>query len=281
MSTVPFRYLHHLVTVPVLVGGIEATFVLDSGIGLTLVSGSLATSAGCELTGSMYTGHRMSGQEVAIPLGALGSLALGRYRRDDLVVGIFDIAGLEGVEGFLSLDFFRSIPVTVDYPAGVIVLEGAKPMTARAESGIAVDVRVEQDAHSTTVFLPFDVPGRGSISVEVDMGSDSLIVDEALADDLGINLCAASTRRVEGRDETGHEYVRYFTPLQGVVNVTGAPSICQRDPKAMFQKIIYDGLVGDAFLRNFVVTYDLPNARMIFGSPKGRLGMVPPERPAI
>jgi len=32
----------------------------------------------------------------------------------------------------------------------------------------------------------------------------------------------------------------------------------------MFQKIIHDGLVGDSFLRNFAVTYDVANARMIF-----------------
>lgn len=269
MVTVPFRYLHHLVTVPVLVGGIETTFVLDSGIGLTLVSGSVATLAGCERTGATYTGRRMSGQEVTIPLASLGSLVIGGHRREDLDVGIFDIAGLDGIGGFLSLDFFRTKPVTVDYPAGAIELEEADSLAARAGSGIAVDVRVEQDAHSTTVFLPLDVPTRGSISVEVDMGSDSLIVDEALAGDLGINLTEASTQRVDGRDETGSEYTRYFTQLRGVVNVTGAPSICQRDPKVMVQKIIYDGLVGDAFLRNFIVTYDLQNARMIFARPKG------------
>ena len=147
----------------------------------------------------------------------------------------------------------------------MIVLESAETTAARAESGLAVDVRLEQDSHSTTVFLPLEVPGRGSISVEVDMGSDRLILDEALADDLGISLGSASTQMIKGRDETGHEYVRYFTSLEGVVSVTGAPSICQADPKVMFQKIIYDGLVGDAFLKNFVVTYDLPNARMIFG----------------
>jgi hypothetical protein len=32
----------------------------------------------------------------------------------------------------------------------------------------------------------------------------------------------------------------------------------------MFQKIIYDGLVGDSFLRDFVVTYDMGNSQMIF-----------------
>ena len=32
----------------------------------------------------------------------------------------------------------------------------------------------------------------------------------------------------------------------------------------MFQKIIYDGLVGHSFFRNFNVTYNLPEAEMIF-----------------
>jgi len=36
----------------------------------------------------------------------------------------------------------------------------------------------------------------------------------------------------------------------------------------MFQKIIRDGLIGDAFLRNFVTIYDLANSRMIF-APRG------------
>jgi hypothetical protein len=33
----------------------------------------------------------------------------------------------------------------------------------------------------------------------------------------------------------------------------------------MFQEIIYDGLIGHAFLGRFTVTYDMPGARMIFG----------------
>jgi hypothetical protein len=36
----------------------------------------------------------------------------------------------------------------------------------------------------------------------------------------------------------------------------------------MFQKIIYDGLVGGRFLRNFTTTYDLENESMIFSYPR-------------
>ena len=53
-----------------------------------------------------------------------------------------------------------------------------------------------------------------------------------------------------------------------MISLAGAPAIRQSDPEVMFQKIIFDGLVGDAFLRNFIVTYDLPAARMIFALPR-------------
>ena len=49
------------------------------------------------------------------------------------------------------------------------------------------------------------------------------------------------------------------------MRVAGAPKLAQRDPDVMFQKIIYDGLVGHSFLRNFAVTFDLPNGRVVFG----------------
>jgi hypothetical protein len=95
------------------------------------------------------------------------------------------------------------------------------------------------------------------------MGSDSLILDEALAAPLGIDLGASDVRRVEGVDETGHAYVRSFTRLAGSIHPAGAPELAQPDPEVMFQRIVHDGLVGDAFLRNFVVTYDVAGSRMI------------------
>jgi len=34
----------------------------------------------------------------------------------------------------------------------------------------------------------------------------------------------------------------------------------------MFQSIIYDGLAGQSFLKNFTITYDLDRSRMIFAN---------------
>lgn len=263
----PFEYLGNFLTVPVIAGETATRFIFDTGVGINLVSTSVATLAGCSPSGSSFTGRRMSGQEVTIPLGSLTSLTIGDCRREEVPTGLFDLgemAGLDGIGGFLSLDYFRSTPVTVDYSNSTIVIEDTDSVGRRASAGSVINVRVEHDACSTSVFLPLELPGGRSASVEVDTGSDNLILDLALADDLGVDLGDQSTRKVEGRDETGNAFARYFACLHGEVSVTGDSAICQTDPEAMFQKIIYDGLVGDAFLRNFIVTYDLAHDRMIF-----------------
>ena len=36
-----------------------------------------------------------------------------------------------------------------------------------------------------------------------------------------------------------------------------------RNPEVMFQRIIHDGLIGDAFLRNFVVTWDIAASQIV------------------
>ena len=112
VSATPFDRIHHLVTVPVLVGERTARFVLDTGIGLTLLSDRLCAAIGCRSGGSTFTGRRMSGQEVTVPLATAPPLAFGGATRRDHVVGIMALDGfppeLGAVDGFLSLAFFDS-----------------------------------------------------------------------------------------------------------------------------------------------------------------------------
>ena len=265
----PFEYLHHLVTVPVTVdGSVESRFVIDSGIGLTLLSASLADTIGCAPTGATFSGRRMSGQEVAVSLAAPATLAFGGLERTDDRVGIFDTSGFPadfaGIGGFLSLAFFDETAFTVDYPNGVVELETPETLIERVRTGRVLDVRVERDGPSVTFHLPLTLPDGRSVDLEVDMGSGALILDERLAPELGIELDDPRVRRVDGTDETGHTYARSFTTLAGSIHPTGAPELVQKDPDVMFQRIIYGGLVGDEFLRRFAVTFDVRGGRMIF-----------------
>jgi hypothetical protein len=265
----PFERIHHLVTVPVAIGERTARFVLDTGIGLTLLSERLCAEIGCGTDGSTFTGRRMSGQEVTLPLATAPPLSIGGITRRDHSVGIMALDGfpseLGPVDGFLSLAFFEATAFTVDYARGVVVVESPDAVDERARDGSAVAVRLERDGPAVDAFMQLDLPGNRTVEVEIDMGSDTLILDETLAEPLGVDLHHHGVRRIEDRDETGHAYTRFFTGLTGSIHATEAPSVAQTDPEVMFQRIIYDGLVGDAFLRRFTVTYDLPRGRVVFG----------------
>jgi len=269
VSETPFDRLRHLVTVPVVVDGAhEARFVLDTGIGLTLFSGRLCAAVGCTTNGSTFSGRRMSGQQVTVPLVDAPALAMGDAVRRDHVVGILDLAGagseLAAIDGFLSLAFFETTPFTVDYARGVVVVEPPTALEQRAHGGVVVPIHVERDGPAIVAFMLLDIPGETTVEVEIDMGSDCLILDERFAAGVGVDLDGAAVRRTDGTDETGYAYTRRFATLGGGIRASAAPSISQPAPDVMFQRIIYDGLVGDAFLRRGVVTYDLPRSRIVF-----------------
>ena len=256
MIETPFDCLRHLVVVPVLLNGIERRFVLDSGIGLTLVREGLD---GYRLVGSSFTGKRMSGQEVSVPLAAVGSVSFGGVNRTDEEVGVLDMDGFpqafDDIDGFLSLAFFGQQPFSVDYERRTI-------RDGTGASGTRIPMRLEVDGPSVTAFMSLSIPGRVTADVEVDMGSDALILDERLAGPTGARLDAADARREEGVDELGNRYIRTFSRLEGSIHPAGAPDLVQHDPGVMFQRIIYDGLLGHAFLSRFSVTWDIPNSQI-------------------
>jgi hypothetical protein len=149
----------------------------------------------------------------------------------------------------------------------VVVLEGDATRAERLRDGIAVEIELVREGPSLDAFLPLVLPGGQSISVEVDMGSGTLILDHRLAAELGVDLDAPDVRRVDGTDETGGTFTRWFATLEGSVHPAGAPELAQERPHAMFARIIHDGLIGDAFLRRRPVTYDLAARRVAFGRP--------------
>jgi hypothetical protein len=243
---VPFDYLAHFVTVPVTLNGVETTFIFDSGIGCTMVRD---TFAGCVPNGESFRGKRMSGQEIDTPLAIAPSIRFGEEERRDELVGLVDMSGfpdaLDHVAGFLSLPFFAESTVTVDYPRQLVRV-GARP------EGTTIPCHPHREGPALTLFMGLTLPDGREIEVEVDMGSDCLILDDRFRE-----LGAAEERREDGTDPLGAVFTRRFTTLPGRIHVPRAPALGQDDPPVMFQSIIYDGLVGQQFLAPFAVTFDV------------------------
>jgi hypothetical protein len=257
------------VRVPSRVGdGPETKMMIDTGMGVTLLTPEACQRAGCVREGT-FTGHRMSGQAVTLGLARVSSLTVAGHRVENAQVAVFesdDVIHRDlGVVGIAGLGLFRTQPVTFDHRAMRVVLETPDSLRAREAKGAKVRVRVKNEGPATDVFLPVEI-GPGSIAeMEVDSGSLHMILDDRFMTTLGLDPDAPSVVRKEGRDETGQPFVRRYAPLPGEVRVqgVGAPRI-PSGTSVMFQKIIHDGLLGQEFLRAHVVTFDVPHSAMIF-----------------
>lgn len=257
----------HFVSVPVQINGRRtARFLFDTGIGVTTLATSLLAEIGAPASDRTFVGHRMSGQAVSVPLYQVDRIALGSHRQEGPVVGAFDLPPLPGmaepVEGILSLRFFEEAPVTLDFLRGRLGCGRPGRDDGSYGPGSSVPVEVTEDGPALTMFLELGLPSKGRARVEVDTGSDSLILDERYLPRLGFPPDGSGLEARSGTDETGHDYTRYRGRISGPIFPVHAPQAVQRDPSVIFQKIIYDGLIGHDFFRSFVTTFDVGASRI-------------------
>jgi predicted aspartyl protease len=269
---IPFKYAAgHILIIPVTVGDRESSFVLDTGAGVNVISQTLADKLHCKSVGKV-TGKRMSGQKITMKLVNLPALKIGPCLQKNLPIAAWKLedvfAGaspeMAKVEGFASLEFFKKIPFTVDYAQKMLFIENEDSLQQRLLSGTPVPIQISKGRAQTSITMPLYFSNGSFARVEVDTGSGALILNEKYINELGVHTASPDVKMVKGVDETGHEYVRCFTKLPLDAFLAQSRQFTQLKPNVQFQRIIYDGLVGDGFLSNFIVTYDLPHKRMIF-----------------
>jgi hypothetical protein len=266
VERVPVERIHHLATVPVVLPGGEASrFVLDTGIGINLVGRALARRLHLKPTGATFTGRRMSGQEVPVGLSSLPSLDIGRFRWTDVPVGELDLKGLPAefakIGGFLSLGLFHDRPLGL-WSRGreVRIGPGAIPAGPGTRE-VALDVR--RDGPSVSAFVDLELNGAERVHAEIDTGSEALILDTRYLAALGLATDDPRLERRDGTDETGHRFLRYGAKLNGTVAFAGARESAAPIGAAVFQSIIYDGLVGTSFLDRFDLGFDLGRGQLV------------------
>jgi hypothetical protein len=254
-----FDRLNHLVRMPVVVGDAPFRFLFDTGIGVNVVSPGLAEELGLAQVGESFAGRRMSGQRVDVPLVYLPPLRVDGQVLRDQVAGVVDLDDHEGptprFSGILGLTAFATTPVTVDAAAETITLGDPGPVA----QWVPLDIRT--DGPSTDPFAEPALPGGRTIAVELDCGSDCLILDAGWLDRGEVEV-SGSLETSAGTDETGHDWVRRRGRLQGAVHFAAAPETLQADPPVIFQDIIHDGLIGSDHLDRFRYTVDVTGARL-------------------
>lgn len=266
MAIVAFDRVQHLTRVPVRVAGESTRFLVDTGIGITVVSSAFAARSDVCPTGGTFTGRRMSGQVVHAPLVRLPALRVGDYTVDGHLAGVADLGsdhGPMGFSGILGPGFFEEHVVTTDPDEMTLTVEAA---TSADADGDVVRVDVRRDGPSVDPFAELVLPNGRTIWVEIDSGSANLILATRYLEDCGLQIDSPSLETTTGTDETGHRWTRRRATVTGRVHLTDAPRTAQENPRVQFQDIIHDGLIGTDYLERYRFSLDVTGARLSLSS---------------
>lgn len=238
-------YVGELRTIQVRTGGAERTFLFDTGGGATVFS--LATAKACQCTPfGRGTGFRHDGTRIDGRRGGPLDLAFGPHTHRG-EVGVLDLdamfAGAPPIAGIAALDAFATQPFTLDLSHDRVILETAASLTARAQAGTALEVRLAHQAagSSLDVFVAIDgVHGRQWLELDSGNTAPVLLAPHAW-EELGIP--APPSGQAEEIE----------LPVVGLGAVRCACS---------GKDLIYDGLLNAAFCRRFLLTFDLPHGKV-------------------
>lgn len=262
-STIAFDRVQHLVRIPVGVAGARQRFLIDTGIGVTVVSSAFADRAGLTATGETFAARRMSGQVVDVPLVRLPELEIDNLTIPPQVACVVDLGPAEGPDGFdgiLGPGSFADHVVTTDPVAMSLTFT---PRDDFSLHGTVVPIEVHRDGPSYDPFVPLVLPSGRTVMVEIDTGSPDLILDTRYMADCGVGPDDPQVETTTGTDETGHQWTRRFVTIAGSVHLADAPGTAQAQPRVQFQDIVHDGLVGTAYLERYRVSLDIVGGLLV------------------
>ncbi|MBW4051502.1 MAG: hypothetical protein HIU85_08580 [Proteobacteria bacterium] len=238
------RYIPNsgLRTVEVTVNGHESPFILDTGAGATVLTPQEIRHAGCKPFGKVTQFRAQGGKVTSSRCGPV-KLAIGGYQVDR-DVQVFDLGRLLGkappVGGILGLASFWGRAVTLDLAHDRLTIESRRSLARRIRAMRPIRVRITRDQAGAVV--PFiEVRARtGTLWLEVDSGNDGPVFLAPHAQrQLAISIPPRAQRPL-GLDVIG----------LGRVPVSAAS-----------RRLIFDGELDPAFLRQIVLTIDLRHGR--------------------
>ena len=244
-TSIPFTIRQDRVVVAARAGDVALKVILDTGAGLDVFAPALVSKLGGKPAGQ-FTGFRMTGERLDLPLFVIPELSIGSLVRKNALVATWEVLDEPHREGFIdgivSVNFLRDQPFTLDFVNKVVVLESGQSLERRRAAGQVSALQLhDQRGIALDVFAGFligDRPGE----CEIDTGSPSATVSSRYA--------------AAGAGGT--------VPL---LALAASPRISLTKPPVSFKDIIYDCVVGVDFWAGKIVTIDIPRRQLIVGTP--------------
>lgn len=241
------------------INGKTGLYLLDTGAGLTLASNATLKRIGCPLW-RRTVGFNMMGQKGEGPRCDGAVVKVGGQTLAPLPIGPIEMGGNNpkdaALDGLFGLNLFEDKAVTIDFAAGILTIESPGSLAQRTRTMRPLPIRLKREVDGWALAVVTMVPTpKGPLAFELDSGNGgTILASKHVAADVGMD----PTR--EGKQ---HADFQVLGDIRAVSDDAFTPDM------------IMDGNLGMPFLRNWVVTLDLKNARAWIGRPP-----VPPV-PAI
>lgn len=241
------RFRKALWKVNVTVKGRSGDLLFDTGGGVTLLSNDLAKSIDCKFWGRT-TGYNMFGERSEGPHCDNVSLTAGSVSLTPVNVGTIDFGdrfpGDKNPDGLLSLDAFDGKAITLDQAAATLTIETPRSLADRVKGMTELPIRVSRECSARCLSVFVGVPVRDGLTwLILDSGAGGVsLIDRNLASAFGL--------------DPGVKEQRLKYQIAAGVTV---------DSPVMIADMIMDGNLGQPFMSQYIITFDLAANRMWVG----------------
>ena len=241
------RFRKALWKVHVIVKGKPGDFLLDTGGGVTLLTEEFSKGIECQFWGRT-TGYNMFGKRGDEPHCDNVQIIAGDATLTPVNVGKIDFKdqfpGDLAPDGLLSLDAFDGKAITLDQKAGTLTIETPKSLGSRTKTMKELPFRISRECSARCL--------SGFIGVPTAKGMTWLILDSGAG---GVSLISKEYAEVFGLDPNAKEQRLKFEAAPGV----------PIDSPVLVTDMIMDGNLGQPFMSQYVITFDLAHSRLWIG----------------
>jgi hypothetical protein len=208
------------------------------------VTEAFSSGLGCKFWGRV-TGYNMFGKRGDGPHCDDVRVVAGDVALTPVNVGKIDFgdqfAGDKTPDGLLALDALDGEAFTLDQRAGTLTIETASSLAKRTKRMKELPVRVSRDCSARCL--------NAFVGVPTPQGMTWLILDSGAG---GVSLIANEYAEVFGLERNGKEQRLRYDIAPGV----------SVDSPVLVRDMILDGNLGQPFMSQYVITFDLAQGRL-------------------
>jgi hypothetical protein len=238
------RFRKALWKVHVTVKGKPGDFLLDTGGGVTLLSNAFSNGIECQFWGRT-TGFNMFGKRGDDPHCDNVQIMAGDVALTPVNVGKIDFKdqfpGDVAPDGLLSLDAFDGKMITLDQKSETLTIETPKSVISRTRRMKELPFRISRECSARCL--------SAFVGVPTAKGMTWLILDSGAG---GVSLISKEYAEVFGLDPNKKEQRLKFDAAPGV----------PIDSPVLVTDMIMDGNLGQPFMSQYVMTFDLGHGRL-------------------